>query len=539
MNRRSGFAALSVAIVAALAAACSGAVEDEASNAGAVKSLCQIASQIDGKPLTPAQLDKLKDPVAQIVLNGACPKSFKEVVAKMQKEDDPKCTEDASRFVTETAQVEGEATGTYRAAWTRACQGRGEHELWASLFSITADARQLPSNAEMIGEERDGKGNPTGIYNYYEVSGGKWTFFGSNKDFVSGGYDCNDDGACVPKLAAKTRCAGCHVSGGLVMKELDAPWVHWEGDTTTPGLDGLFKRFPKELGGRSDGINMEANVKRGNQEWNGARIKLFKAKKEGAVAELLRPVFCTMDLNLQSENNTSSKNDISVNGALFVDGIFSGPRFQISAKDYAAGAKAIGQKLIGDGGEQLQSKAEKAAAIDTFFRFTRPEQSDVTEDYVSKLSEAGIVDDPFLLDVKAVDVTRPLFSKGRCDLLQFAPELSGADLKVEKVRTGFIANLEKATKLSAEGKALLANLKDTKDDEKHQKVVDAFNAKCNDRAKKDGPGMAKDVLTYAEQLRRQMKRAGSILEFSATMPQASKVADSSNLTWDLKTCELK
>ncbi|MEN8197013.1 MAG: hypothetical protein ABFS30_10945, partial [Pseudomonadota bacterium] len=49
-------------------------------------------------------------------------------------------------------------------------------------------------------------------------------FFGTSADMLEG------------KGTGDTRrCAACHVGGGLIMKELDAPWLHWEGDTTTPG----------------------------------------------------------------------------------------------------------------------------------------------------------------------------------------------------------------------------------------------------------------------------------------------------------------
>jgi hypothetical protein len=81
----------------------------------------------------------------------------------------------------------------------------------------------LPNDFETIGKDK-----VTGAFNYYAREDSTWKFFGNSLDLIGDGYDCNANGACTPKAAAKTRCAGCHVGGGLIMKELNSPWVHWE-----------------------------------------------------------------------------------------------------------------------------------------------------------------------------------------------------------------------------------------------------------------------------------------------------------------------
>ena len=86
-----------------------------------------------------------------------------------------------------------------------------------------------------------------GVFNYYETDGqGKINFFGSSKDLVEQGTGPGQ----------VRRCAGCHTGGGLIMKELDTPWMHWEGHENHPGAAELVTANKNLLGRKNTGAEV-------------------------------------------------------------------------------------------------------------------------------------------------------------------------------------------------------------------------------------------------------------------------------------------
>src|SRR5262249_45093273 len=146
-----------------------------------------------------------------------------------------------------------ERPDTYRAVITRACQKRNDNELLLSVFGISTQTNasgivtsvDVPDDTvELIGERKtapDAQGISSGVFNFYAREDNQWKYFGSSTDLLSQGYDCNADGACIPKAASTQRCAACHVGGGLNMKELESPWTSWEGGQNTFGKHALDK----------------------------------------------------------------------------------------------------------------------------------------------------------------------------------------------------------------------------------------------------------------------------------------------------------
>ncbi|MEM6990338.1 MAG: hypothetical protein AAF721_07575, partial [Myxococcota bacterium] len=52
-----------------------------------------------------------------------------------------------------------------------------------------------------------------------------------------------------------------------------------------------------------------------------------------------------------------------------------------------------------------------------------PERAAADQSYVSRLQSLGVIDEEFAADVLAIDFTRPIYSKERCDLKSFAPKI--------------------------------------------------------------------------------------------------------------------
>ena len=376
-----------------------------------------------------------------------CPVTFDEIMAVLKKNDDTGCVGGpsdakglATRVVTEQAQLNGTSEGAgYRVITSRTCGGREQFGLLFSLFGF-ADA----PGAEAAGLHPGGTANPgeveiiafdeaNGVFNYYKEIGGKMGFFGSSSDFVV-------QGPGGPNLTDERGCANCHPGGGIVMKELQFPWPHWENQFESPGAGELIASREAVLGAVEDAPNLEEEIiLPGNQAWNRRKVQLLR--DHPSVGKLLEPLFCPVQVNVASANSKSriGPRFLFDSQLASLAGGNTAATVTLTSSHYDRIIDAIGQVVPGT------DKADVVAAM-TFI-----ERSLEDQDYVEQLIEAGIIDAGFRDDVLMVDFTRPTLSDERCDLLQFAPDLEPDDRTAEKIRDGFIANLADADEDSAAG----------------------------------------------------------------------------------------
>jgi hypothetical protein len=561
----------------------------DADNITAATHPCKVKREKTQKTMTDAEVDALGDPVADALLRHGddCPKNYAEVAAKLTKFDSKLCRGGfSSRFVSERSQQLG-SPDIGRLIISRDCGLRSDHGMFFLLDPVDAKSTSdlkapncqpaaefaskgtngkpicFPDNVELIGQDPKTK-----QFNFYALEDNEWTLYGSSFDFIDDGYDCSDSlgGACKPKAAVQTRCASCHPGGGLVMKELHFPWVSWESKgTTTPGAADLIGRFKGMLGGRTDGMDLEGRVTKANVEWDAVRADFLKTMKgpdanvpvtpagsaPATVAEVLRPLFCTMEVNLQSASTSKTLSQIPP--SFFVDPIWGVKQeVKVDNGEYQAMLTQNGQQILdmkgcGKSCEQSLGKTRLGTLTDTFFAFTYPIRSQVDSDYVSTLVSKKIVTDDFVKDVLAVDITRPIFSKARCGLLAFAPKGNVADMSPDHIKDGFVDALKKA---GADKKSpdrdpaakLLANLSTDGDAAAHATEAAAFVKACAGRPF----GVVEDALAYAVHLRmttRLLKtktvRDGTlgILDFAETLP-VDKLPDTKQ-GWNATTCVLE
>ncbi len=627
-SRRAAAAAVSLVVVAGWCAGWLGCSGDRPSGGSGGESHltqggCEVLDVRSGTILSADALARHNDPVSRFLLTqSSCPQNITEI-SKMLRENDVDATAASSaidaggfplggpvlarfrcpkpqfdgqtqsglttRFVTDRSQLL-ETPDTYRAVVTRQCGGRSDHELFISLFGISAHdpkLQNLPNSTELIGEgketvkdESSGLDRTDSVFNFYAREANQWKFFGSSKDFVSNGYECNADGACLPKIAHQTRCAACHPGGGLNMKELQSPWLNWEGARDTPGTTELVAASPSIFGTKGTGIDLEAKVEAGNgQDWIPTRINtLLKVSAK----EVLRPLFCTVDINLNATSQSlpsgiADRNLHEIGTSFFVDAnfqigsgfterdpatgkatVFSG--IQVNPGDYA-------NLLVQDNQHISSGNATAARLRDTTFAFVFPRKSTQDETYIQQLavplvtasrSEGGapvpvnrspvVIDRDFMLDVLSIDLSRPAYSKARCDVLErYAPDLTGKSITPETLRAGFVATItaeaDAGTVKPLPGAAeLLASLQNPNDANAHRAVATGFIKACTLRsnrvlaadatdAQKAGAAaeklaVLKDAVAYASHVRRAAKRARTetadgvqgIIEFSETLP---------------------
>jgi hypothetical protein len=276
------------------------------------------------------------------------------------------------------------------------------------------------------------------------------------------------------------------------------------------------------------------SVERANRDdWIPARVALLKTL---GLKEVLRPLFCTVDMNLATRSGPASHD-------MLVDRTFAGGN--PGSVDDAVYRRAIadsGQKIIdGRSGKQLIGGKDNKPLVDTVFGFIFPMRSTQDADYTTELQNQQVVDVDVVKDILSIDFTRPIYSPTRCALLEQVPDgaVSAADMHFDKVRAALIAAFA-GTKdpLAAQ---LLSNLQDQADAANHDFAVKQFLQACGTRGKREPAAYAADLVRWGSHLRKAVKRArneqnGGIIEFAETLPDDDLPEPSAG--FDPTTCKL-
>ena len=398
----------------------------------------------------------------------------------------------------------------------------------------------------------------------------QWAFHGNSKQYL----DLDDQLEPTGDFAKQERrCAICHTGGGLIMRELNAPWINWEEDFFTPGATDLVQNHGDSLGRHlrnNGGANQEFTVvNQGNALWDEHRIAIVKDSEQTKTpATMLKPLFCSVELNLQSGRSQSFRR---VNGDFFVDRSlgrgpsirFDGDEYQkaIQCDDGADGpmfsgtcTKPVGQIIPAlTFGAEASAKGPAVPAfgiIDTAGSFLVPERSGADMNYIAKLEQEGLIDDELVEAVLGGDFTTPILSKRRCDVL-LELDLSWDDFdgsidSSSQVREVVEAKLEEMSEndsISVGAAELLANLKG--EGTAMSERIQAFSDACEARADADSQALMNDVLHMAN-VYREKGYQEPIFKFIPTsmpvgLPAELLPAGTSrpkNARFDPKTCEL-
>lgn len=388
---------------------------------------CQDIIDASGRAPVADVLGPLADPLARLILKrpGECPGSYEELVAKLELEDRSRCAGGPrasmlGRVISERGQLLGREDRA-RVVVSRTCARREAYELMFAIPEIDTSRPELPTAVEVMAFD-----DSSDAYNFYSLTGSvevpTWTFHGNSLDIVA---PANTDAE-----APSPTCGSCHTDGGLIMREISDPWLHWESAVSrTAGAAEILDRF-EVLGGRGNGPELEQVIRAGNAHLGESKISKFRDEArvdlhDGSLRELLRPLFCATAINTASAGGPDGAGTSApvraIPGRFFAD-----PMWQplddapVTRENYEANLDAIGSRIDGVVG-----------ARDTSYGFTFVERSAADVAYVQRLIELRLIDEEFALDVLSIDFTRPVFSDDRCALLDFVPDFAGLDAAPE------------------------------------------------------------------------------------------------------------
>jgi hypothetical protein len=326
----------------------------------------------------------------------------------------------------------------------------------------------------------------------------------------------------------RLRCSGCHVNGGLVQKELASPHNDWFVTSHKLPLGSLTPdaTVAKIFQGLVDADELTKLVQASSRRL-AASPEYRKALQSRSMQEQLRPLFCAVELNIESDRDPfdQRKPAVQIPAGFFVDPRLGASSIAIPRDNYEQALKKLRAQMPG-----------KPVPTDADHAWLTPVKANSDMVMIEALVEMGVVDNEFVADVLAVDLTDPLFSASRCRLLRLVP-VGGPD---------FLSRFEANLKASAEpaAKQLLDNLTDPKRDAKfhRQQAVDYLNA-CQKRSAK--PEAAIEWFGVLAQRRAKVDREeisqhprGHILESPerVVFPSASAPSGRLGLT---PTCEIR
>lgn len=381
----------------------------------------------------------------------------------------------------------------------------------------------------------------SGTLNYYQAAGDTLIFFGSSLDLLKG-TDIDQMAELLQKgteeevattFGVARNCAACHPGGGLLMKELESPWVHWEDPFVSPGATELIDSANDIMGAAIEfepAATFEEEVREVNARVNLSRAKhmiaLAKSDPDVGIGDLLRPAFCSDEFNIGGtsigfggENFDIEMVPAPLSEALVDIELMDGdPIFDeqldpllIPVDTYDDALAARGSTIDPRG--LLQSRGSfretvgtltfmHRAAIDTQFLQTLASELDGVFVEFGFPSESALM--TVIKAIRGVDFTRSLYSEERCALVSVANEIDPKVLEATEpgaaIRDALIAVLDSRGTLTAPEQDLRAGL--VGDLDIRASAVE-FARQCQQRHTTDPKGFVDDYLEAIAQVRKR------------------------------------
>lgn len=360
-------------------------------------------------------------------------------------------------------------------------------------------------------------------FHFFERKDGAWAWAGNS----------------FHALAAATRGKGpfdSHINGGLVMKELKAPWGHWHSMAGTIGREvfGAQTEFNTDpLFSELEGAQLLENIVRtGVRRWTNGR---FGRDLVGGVLQNLpqymRQVLWCTSVNLVSSSDgfKSNEHEFDLPTSFFFDvealelltgiidamrDVIPGKRLHVAAPLYreAVASRSIG--VIDDSGERRRIDG------DTHFAFLVPERAFEDLTILNELISRGVLSAKLALCLLLLDFSNPVFSPERASLLRHAPESIAAGQDGKALDEAFLAAVHATGAPAGSVEAAFLALWDTPDllahtADKLQAYHSALEVELGSQSGVEA------IVDLAESRRHAVRSTRSLAEFQSSMAQGT------------------
>lgn len=254
------------------------------------------------------------------------------------------------------------------------------------------------------------------MFNFYELMGqgntSQWFYRGDSYDAIKDNEFLHRN-KVGRKFGHRMRCSACHNSGTPILKEIKAPHNDWWRKNRPLPLqpNTPSKEVRDILINLSDVSFFAKDVIEGSKAFIKSS-QYRRMEKSLSLQEALRPLFCTVEINIESAvaRPYIGENLIQVPGSVFVNPILSksqGPFVRKSEYVYQL--------------NQLGFRFPEGAAVDSDQPWLAPVKglSDLLK--IEMLIRNGVLDLKTAKLILSFDFKRPLFSEKRCAMLKYVP----------------------------------------------------------------------------------------------------------------------
>lgn len=254
-------------------------------------------------------------------------------------------------------------------------------------------------------------------FNFYELRGEdrqsvRWYYRGNSQDaYLDNHYLYRQTPQDQAKFGNRMRCSACHNSGGPIMKELSSPHNDWWSSSNPLPLgpnrpDAEVNALMQSL---IEADNFADLVKQGMDYLDNSQVMLgFKSQL--TLQEQLRPLFCTNEINLESDKASPLAEEIDIPSAFWLNPLLGEAALSLGREEYLGLLKTY------------QMHFPETQLADADHAWLTPVKGAQDLAAINQLIDNQIISRHFAQAVMMIDISHPLFSKARCDLLKILPE---------------------------------------------------------------------------------------------------------------------
>ena len=256
------------------------------------------------------------------------------------------------------------------------------------------------------------------VYNFYELigkaGGSTWFYRGDSLDILK-----DNEMLLLPNSGpakpSTLRCSACHTSGGPIMKELKAPHNDWWTTARKLPLGTLTpdEKVSQTISSLQDASDFAQSVKAGIAALETSPT--YQAQKQkGSLPSQLKPLFCTVEINLESDVLPLDESQATVQV----------PTAAVTYEKFADSGSVTMKKSVYL--EFLKMKKLKFPEInrpDGDHAFLVPVKSHSDLLAIETLINQGIITQKWADSLLSFDLENPLFPK-TCELLKYVPKQS-------------------------------------------------------------------------------------------------------------------
>jgi hypothetical protein len=261
--------------------------------------------------------------------------------------------------------------------------------------------------------------NKSQLYNFYELRGldstkTRWFYRGNSKDaLLDNRYLYRNNPPKTSKFGKKMRCSACHNSGGPIMKEIKTPHNDW---WNTANQLVFFPNHPDSEVNDLVNTLIEAEhfsneVRVGIKKLNHS-VRFNKFKRSLTLQEQLRPLFCTEEINLESNKTPGLNNPISTPSGFWLNPLLD--QIDIIIPEQAYLNLLVANKM----------QFPETQLYDADHAWLTPVKGKSDINAIKQLIKDKIITQQFAQSVLMIDYSHPVFSKPRCELLKLVPHKS-------------------------------------------------------------------------------------------------------------------